>query len=133
MLIPEHQGFPSTIDWARAAWTGEHLEAYAKGVKPQWFISPVDTALLHISALIHGEVESERLFGYAGRFTYNEILGIYRKLYPERAFHEYLKDEGVDMMNVPNGRAEDVLKWVKGSGWDCLEQSLREMSEEWSD
>lgn len=132
VLVPRHQGLPSTIDWAHAAWTGDQLEAYATVVKPQWFISPNDTAILHISALIHGEVESERLFAYAERFSYNNILAIYRRLYPQKKFPEYLQDEGTDKMSVPNKRAEEVLRWVKASGWDSLEKSVKDMSEEWT-
>ena len=130
--MPEHQGFPSTIEWCRFAWTGEYLELLAKNIAPQWFISPADTALLHISSLIHGDVESERLFGYAERWSFNQILAIYRKLYPGRTFPVDIEGIGEDRMSVPNQRAEEVLKWVKGSGWDGLEESVAEMSAEWA-
>ncbi|KAJ4377878.1 hypothetical protein N0V83_000708 [Neocucurbitaria cava] len=132
VLIPAHQGFPSTIDWARAAWTGENLDMYTQVIAPQWFISPVDTALLHISALIHGDVGSERLFGFVEPWNFNQMLGVFRKLYPQGNFPADVEDQGVDRMNVPNGRAEEVLGWVKGAGWDGLEDSLAKMSEEWA-
>jgi hypothetical protein len=130
-LIPEDQGFPSTIAWARAAWTGENLGRYIKHVNPQWFISTTDTALLHISALIHGEVASERLFGFAEPFNFNQILAVFRSLYPERKFLDDVEGQGVDRLRVPSQRAEEVLKWLKGAGWDSLETSLKEMSEDW--
>jgi nucleoside-diphosphate-sugar epimerase len=132
VLCPEHQGFPSTIGWARAAWTGERLDEHIKYIDPQWFISIRDTALLHISALIHGDVAAERLFGFAETFNFNQILEIFRNLYPERKFPENTEGLGTDRMIVPNQRAEEVLKWLKSTGWDSLETGLKEMSESWT-
>jgi hypothetical protein len=59
-------------------------------------------------------------------------LAAFRKLYPKRIFVEDVEGLGVDRMRVPNQRAEEVLKWAKGSGWDGLEESLKEMSEDWA-
>lgn len=84
-----------------------------------------------MSALIHEDVASERLFGFAQTFNYNQILATFRSLYPEREFPEDLENIGFDRMNVPNQRAEEVLEWVKGAGWDSLETGLKEMSEDW--
>jgi hypothetical protein len=131
VLVPEHQGFPSTIGLARAAWTGVHLKEYMGHFEPQWFISTTDTALLHISALIYGEVASERLFGFAEPFNCNQILAIFRSLYPDQEFPKDTEGLGVDRMSVPNQRAEEVLKWLKGTGWDSLETALQETSENW--
>jgi hypothetical protein len=131
VLVPEHQGYPSTIDWAHGAWTGENLEVYAKMVDPQWFVSILDSALLHIAALIYSEVNSERLFGYTERWNFNDLLAIYRKHYPERKFAQDFDGLGRDWVIPPTDRAEEVLKWVKGSGWDGLEESVVAMSKNW--
>ena len=132
VLAPVHQGLPSTIEWAHAAWTGESLNEYAQVISPQWFISPVDTAILHVSALIHSDVNSERLYGFAEPWNFNQLLAVFRKLYPQKSFSENLENLGVDKMSVPNQRAEEVLGWIKGAGWDRLEDSLTEMSKEWA-
>jgi hypothetical protein len=131
VLIPSHQGYPSTIDWARAAWTGENFEGYAGVVPPQWFISVLDSALLHISALIYDDVNGERLFGFAERWDYNDLLEIYRKHYPGKTFPANVQGLGTDMTTPPTARAEEVLKWVKGKGWDVLEKSVVAMSKDW--
>ncbi|KAH3946374.1 hypothetical protein HBH98_057810 [Parastagonospora nodorum] len=131
VLIPDHQGYPSTIDWARAAWTGENFEGYVSNVPPQWFISVLDTALLHISALIHEDVNSERLFGYAERWDVNDLLSIYRKHHPEKALPEKVQGLEKDRTTPPTARAEEVLRWVKGKGWDGLEESVVAMSKDW--
>lgn len=94
-------------------------------------MSPVDTALLHVAALIYSDVDSERLFGYAGTWNYNQMLAIFRKLYPKREFVADLEGVGVDRMSVPNQRAEEVLRWIKGKGWDSFEASVANMSRGW--
>jgi nucleoside-diphosphate-sugar epimerase len=134
VLIPEHQGFPSTIEWAHDAWKGIQSERWTTSVGPQWYIHPVDDALLHISALIHSDVKTERLFGFAEPWSYNKMMDIWRKLYPERKFPDNIEGMGVDRMSLPNARAEEVMSWLKGPGskWDSLEKGLREMTENWN-
>lgn len=104
VLIPEHQGFPSTIEWAHDAWKGIQSERWTTSVGPQWYIHPVDDALLHISALIHSDVKTERLFGFAEPWSYNKMMDIWRKLYPEREFPDNIEGMGVDRMSLPNAR-----------------------------
>jgi hypothetical protein len=126
LLIPEHQGFPSTIEWARFAWTKQNIEMFATYAGPQWYIHTVDCALLHVAALIYNDVNSERLFAFAEKWSYNKMLDIWRKLYPNRKFQENLENQGEDKTKVPNQRAEELLKRIKGSGW-----ALKEMTEQW--
>ncbi|KAF2872065.1 hypothetical protein BDV95DRAFT_493313 [Massariosphaeria phaeospora] len=129
VLVSEQQGAPSTIEWAKSAFTGEHFEMLAKRITPQWYIDTIDTALIHVGALIYSDVSSERLFAFAEPFNWNQLLAVYRKIYPERRFPKDLEGLGVDRCRVPNERAEEVLRWVKdgGQGWTRLEESLREM------
>lgn len=100
-------------------------------IPPQWFISVQDTALLHISALIHAEVNGERLYGCAERWNWNSLLAIYRKVVPVRDFPADVEGQGMDRVVVPRERAEEVLGWVKGGGWDGLEGSVGEMCGGW--
>jgi hypothetical protein len=86
---------------------------------------------LHISALIHSEVDSERLFGFVERWNYNELLRIFRKHYPGKTFREDIEGLEDDKVRAPTKRAEEVLRWVKGAGWDGLEDSVVAMSKDW--
>ncbi|KAL7779697.1 hypothetical protein CFE70_009713 [Pyrenophora teres f. teres 0-1] len=131
VLVPEHQGYPSTVGWVHDAWVGSETDRWTSWAGPQWFISTEDDALLHVSALIHSDVDSERLFGFAEPWNYNQMMDIWRKQYPERKFGDNIEGMGVDRMKVPNERTEEVLRWVKGAGWDSLEQSLKQMTENW--
>jgi hypothetical protein len=107
------------------------MTRYASVVDPQWFISTLDSALLHISALIHSDVGGERLFGFVERWNYNSLLKIFRKHYPEKTFPEDVEGLGDDRVHAPTERAEEVLRWVKGASWDGLEDSVVTMCKDW--
>jgi hypothetical protein len=97
-------------------------------VGPQWYVDTIDSALIHISALIYSDVHNERLFAFGEPYNFNQILAVYRKLYPEKEFPKDSEGLGQDKSKVPNQRAEEVLGWVKeGKGWTGLEESVREM------
>ena len=76
-------------------------------------------------------MDSERLFGFAAPWNFNSLVETWRKLYPNRKFADNIEGLGADLMKIPNKRAEEVLTWIKGSGWDSLEKSLKEMTENW--
>ncbi|KAF2712068.1 NAD(P)-binding protein [Pleomassaria siparia CBS 279.74] len=129
VLIPKEQGAPSTIGWAKFVFTGENFDMLVKRIAPQYFVDTIDDALIHVSALIHSDVTSERLFAFAEPFNFNQLLAIYRKLYPEREFPKDVEGLGRDLSTVPNARAEEVLGWIKEGrrGWTDLEGSLKQM------
>ena len=70
------------------------------------------------------------MFGFAEPYDWNQVLGIFRKLYPDREFPADRTGVKLDKMTVPNQRAEEVLTWVKGSGWASLEESLKVMGDQ---
>ncbi|CAI6340116.1 unnamed protein product [Periconia digitata] len=134
LMVPEKQGEPSTIAWAKAAFDNNEMFApLSQGIKPQWFISTRDCALLHVAALLHPSIISERIFGYAEKWDFNKLLAIMREAYPDRKFADDVSIAGEDMVEVPRERAEEVLGWVKnGQGWDGLGDSIREMIAQWA-
>lgn len=157
VLVPEKQGYPSTIDWVRRAYTGEFFSIMRKlleprklfslepfsirnvtnaGITTEYFVSTQDTALIHIGALIYDDVNNERLLAFAEPFSWNGILKVLRKLYPERKFDDDVENEDLDLSTVKNERAEEVLRRVKGvaegkRAWDGLEDKVRETAELW--
>lgn len=113
----------STGDWILGAYTGENKAI--SSVPPQWYINTSDDAKLHVIALTDPACNGERLFGFAGTYTYNEILDIFRKIDPSKDFGEGV-DLGKDLSEVPNKAAEDLLKKHYGHGWTDLEESIRQ-------
>lgn len=89
-----------------------------------WYVSVEDTAQLHIAALLHPELKSERIFAMAGPFNWTDVIGVLRKLQPDNdkipnpplnegtSLHEFI---GVE-------KAEQILRDFCGRpGWTSLE------------
>lgn len=76
--------------------------------------------------LVHPDAKNERIFGFAHPKTLTNTIAHMRELYPEKQFPDPPKDEGEIKMNVvARPRAEELLKWVKGSGWTDYKESLK--------
>ncbi|KAH7321482.1 hypothetical protein BKA65DRAFT_512273 [Rhexocercosporidium sp. MPI-PUGE-AT-0058] len=125
---PEHQGFPSTIGWLKSLFEGE-LTLH-NCVPPQFAIDKIDCARLHVGALLDPSVENQRLFGYAEPYTWNEILGVFRSMYPDRKFMDDLPDAGRDLSTVTNERAAEVLRKFGMPGFTTLEESIKAATEQ---
>jgi nucleoside-diphosphate-sugar epimerase len=124
ILSPSNQGIPSTAGFVKMLFEGQGID-FLKMVQPQYFIDVVDSAKLHVAALIYPSVENERLLGYAQPWNWNDVLQIISEMYPEKTFVEYL-DIGRDVSTVANGRALEVLKEVYGmEDWTGLEESVK--------
>jgi hypothetical protein len=96
----------------------------------EWYVDTIDDAILHIAALIYSDVVNERIFAFAERFNWSQIVSIYKKLFPDRTFVDDLPDYGRDLCTVPNERALELLKRCGREGWTGLEESLRVMTKQ---
>lgn len=81
---------------------------------------------MHVAALLNTKVKNERIFGFAGPYTWNGVLAVLRSLYPGKTFPEDLPVSEISKMSVPNERAEELLKEVFGKGWVSFEDSVKE-------
>jgi hypothetical protein len=123
-LDPKNQGHASTSLWVKNLFEGK-VDA-VKHIPSQYYVDVQDTALLHLVALVNRNVRQERLFAFAGPFTFNDVLNTFRKLYPDRKVTEDIPNLERDLSIVePASAAEQLLKEVKGSGWTSLEESVR--------
>lgn len=124
-LDPKNQGHVSTTLWVKNLFEGR-VDAI-KDTPPQYFVDVQDTAFLHLVALTNSKICGDRIFAFAEPFNFNDILSIFRKLYPDRSFHEDLPNQDRDLSNIaPAGEAEELLKEIKGEGWTGLEESLKQ-------
>ena len=90
-----------------------------------------DDALLHVAAVIHPTVQSERIFAMAEPVNGDRILAILRELYPGRSFPaNFQAEEDVSDITVPRKRAETLLREIGGHGWTSLEESVRRNTED---
>ncbi|KPM35110.1 hypothetical protein AK830_g11462 [Neonectria ditissima] len=92
----------------------------------EYFIGASDTGALHVAGAILPEVTDERIFGFAGRFSWDAILDVFRKLEPEKKFAENFSG-GEDPNEIePAPRAEQLLRDLGRPGWASLEEVVND-------
>ncbi|CAD0114751.1 unnamed protein product, partial [Aureobasidium uvarum] len=124
----EHQGWPSSTGFAVALFNGDI--ATGRMLPPQYYIAVQDTALLHIAALLHPAVKSQRVFGFAEPKNANAILKVFKELYPNREFADEDPEEGEDLAVIEEkDNAEELLRWVAGKEWTRMRESLKEIGD----
>lgn len=146
ILSVKGQGYPSTSGWVKALWDGfkGHEDLEYKGAlrlhrsldstltipnPPQYYVNVQDNARVHVGAMIFSDVKSEWLYSCAYPYNWNDMLAVFRKLYPDRKFREDYTDNGHDVSKVANGRAEEIVKRFDRPGWTSLEDSLKAITD----
>ncbi|KAG8158145.1 hypothetical protein KVR01_011906 [Diaporthe batatas] len=125
-LDPVHQGHPSSAGLPVALWHGKVLPFHHQ-VPPQYFIDVGDTGRLHVAAGILAHVKDERIFGFAGRFSMDDVLGILRRAAAPGGTRKIPDNfsAGSDPSEIaPRGRAEQLLRDLGRPGWVGLEESV---------
>ena len=85
-----------------------------------------DVALLHVAGLTLPDVKNERIFAFGNPFTWNEVIYIFRKAFPDRDFPSALPgaDKRIPYDIGPDARAQDLLRVMGKPGWSTLEDTL---------
>ncbi len=93
---------------------------------PEWYIDVQDCARVHIVALLNPAVNSERLFAFGGTFNWTDVTEILHELRPNnKSIPGVPENEGRDLSQIPNERAEQLIKDFFGvPGWVSLKESL---------
>ncbi|KAH7274693.1 hypothetical protein MRS44_007048 [Fusarium solani] len=130
-LNPIEQGYPSTSGMPVALWKGDEAQLRGLGtLAPQYFVNVQDSARLHVAAALFADVKDERIFAFAGRFSWDTILDIFRKAEPNRKFADNFSS-GDDPNEIqPRARAEQLLRELGEPGWVSLEQTILELVEQ---
>ena len=84
-------------------------------------------ARLHVIALLAPEVQSQRIYAFAGPIRLHDIIAILRKLRPEnKLIPNAPADEGHDLTEVALApKAEELLREYFGQdGWISLSASI---------
>ncbi|KAK3329915.1 hypothetical protein B0H66DRAFT_579410 [Apodospora peruviana] len=113
----------STSGMVMWLYNGEHLDILS-GFVPQWCIDARDTGRLYVAALVTG-VDGWRVFGCAERFSWNRVLDILKRVYPEKDFVD-LSDNGDDQAEILSDKPLALLRAVGQDGWTSLEQSVKD-------
>ncbi|KAJ9415435.1 hypothetical protein QL093DRAFT_2046758 [Fusarium oxysporum] len=122
-IDPVNQGYPSSSGLPVLLFKGQ-VTPFHSLIVPQYYIDVEDTGRLHVAAAIFDHVKEQRIFGFAGRFSWDAILDILRKNFPNRTFPENFSG-GEDPNEIePRDKAEQLLKDLGRPGWTSLEESI---------
>ncbi|KAF6823073.1 aldehyde reductase protein [Colletotrichum plurivorum] len=128
-LDPAGQGHPSTSGMV-AELQGKSGPALTTLKLVEYFVDVQDDALLHVAAMIHPDVQSERVFAFAEPVNGDRVLAVLRKLYPGRSFPANFQSEEDLNEIVPRARAERLLRDMGKDGWTSLEESVKRNTED---
>lgn len=97
------------------------------------FTNPLDSALLHLAALLLPDVRHRRLFATSSPYNINGIVAALRRLYPDRVLPGDVSDHGVDLSLFRERRDAEALlqRMGQSQGFVGLEESLRECCQGW--
>ncbi|PNP77063.1 hypothetical protein FNYG_09676 [Fusarium nygamai] len=122
-IDPANQGYPSSSGLPVLLFKGQ-VTPFHSFVVPQYYIDVDDTGRLHVAAAVFDHVKEQRIFGFAGRFSWDAVLDILRKNFPNRTFPENFSG-GEDPNEIePRDKAEQLLKDLGRPGWTSLEESI---------
>ncbi|KAF2197631.1 NAD(P)-binding protein [Delitschia confertaspora ATCC 74209] len=128
---PQNTGFNTSAGLLKSIFHGSPMAPNV--ISAQFYVDVEDTALLHMAALTQPDVQNERLFAFAAKFTWNEILYIFRKLYPERTFLKDVQEPPADVGTISgevHDRAEELLRRFGKNGFTSLERALEKATEQ---
>ncbi|GAA5967391.1 hypothetical protein JCM3765_000511 [Sporobolomyces pararoseus] len=94
------------------------------------FVPATDIGLLHVGALVLPDVSNKRLIASPHAATWNQVLAIFRKNFPQQKFYDDLPEEKAPSTEstYDSDLSLEVLKKMgKKEGWTPLEQTLLEL------
>ena len=93
-----------------------------------------DIGRLHAAAAaIFNKVQRQRIFGFAARYNWDDILRILRKLEPGKTFPEDFSGGEDPNEIVARPKAEQLLRDLGREGWTTLEESVANMVQQLSE
>ncbi|KFY40191.1 hypothetical protein V495_05571 [Pseudogymnoascus sp. VKM F-4514 (FW-929)] len=117
----------STGGWISGLVGGGPVVGFLKTLPPGWYVNVVDTARIHVAALLSKSIHNERIYASVAPYTWNQILAILRNLYPKKEFVEDFPDAKVSGMEVPTERGAEVLRQYFGqAGYVSLEETVKQ-------
>ena len=123
LISAKNQGYRTTAGWVKAIYDSRY-DAIAS-VPAQYYVNVQDNARLHVIALTDPEVQGERIFAFTAPFNCNDIVGILRKIRPNKHWDD-VPNQGLDLSEVPAiRRAEELLRADYGVGLTGLEESVK--------
>ncbi|GAA5979115.1 hypothetical protein JCM5350_007071 [Sporobolomyces pararoseus] len=113
----------STAGFLRNLFTGES-DQVMQMIPDVDMVPVVDIAALHVGALLLPSVKSQRLIASAYSVTWNQILSIFRKKYPNKSFPKDVENPAAVYHIFDVEASLKLLKELGQDGWTPLEEAL---------
>ncbi|KAI0972448.1 hypothetical protein F4678DRAFT_471957 [Xylaria arbuscula] len=97
---------------------------------PQHMINVIEDARLHLIAAIDRTVVNERVLAFAYPCNWNDILDVFRELWPDKEFPSNNPALGRDLSKVDNTLGIKLLrKWYGTESYTDLKESIKQQFE----
>ena len=89
-----------------------------------WLVDTRDVAAIHVAALLSDSTNGERLWAAGHPFSGNQLLGVWRKAFPEREIRaDFEFPEGPKIV-LDRSKSTKMLKELEGRDWYSLEETV---------
>jgi hypothetical protein len=95
------------------------------------YVNVRDVASLHVAALLDPEVNGQRVQAFNSGFNWNNVLAVFRKVYPERKFIDDLPGMQSFLGTTDASLSLKLLKkWNGQDDWISFEDGIKEMAQQ---
>ncbi|GAA5820064.1 hypothetical protein JCM10212_006423 [Sporobolomyces blumeae] len=98
----------------------------AKNTPVQAFVAASDIGVIHLGALVLSNVTGQRFYGTPSLMTWNDVLAIFRSLYPSHKFFDDFDKRKKEDSTYDDANSRDVLRRMGRDGWKTMEEAMRE-------
>ncbi|KAL7935659.1 hypothetical protein V8C35DRAFT_321262 [Trichoderma chlorosporum] len=123
MLHPIHAR--GTAGWVKALFKGDPMVngMFTSSV----YVHVKDVAVLHVATVLDEDTKEERIQAWAHPFNWNDVLAIFRRLYPtEKILDDFPKSEPFTTTIDEEVPLRLLKKWAQQDGWKSLEDAVRD-------
>ncbi|CAG9974640.1 unnamed protein product [Clonostachys byssicola] len=123
LLDPVHQGSKGTCSFFPSLYKGVVSPMFT-WIPRQYYVNVQDAARLHFIAATFPEVKQQRIFAFAGRYSFDKVIDILKEQNPGRTFPDHFSG-GEDPNEIPPAKkAEKLLQELGRPGYVSLEDTV---------
>jgi nucleoside-diphosphate-sugar epimerase len=124
-LASPSPGAYSTHGWLNQVFSGDTSGPALAVMNPaSRFVDVRDVAAIQVAAMLDSSADHRRHFAAPHKFTLDEILGIWRKAFPDRKILDDRNFQDQPIVDVDDQESTDLIKAYLGRGWFSLEETV---------
>ncbi|KAM0445322.1 hypothetical protein ACHAPV_002763 [Trichoderma viride] len=126
VLHPSHHR--GTAGWVPGLFKSDAGQIAQVSMMPSLiYVNVKDVAALHVASILDKDTKEERIQAWGAPFIWNDVLAIFRRLYPSQKFPDDFPEAAAITATTDEKVALKLLKkWAQQDGWRNLEDTVRE-------